>query len=210
MEREGTGLGSRRPQLFPLLSVIRVETLPLTVPQELTWVSETPCREDNIQYQGQVGGGLGLSPSQEVGHGGWGQRLALLSSLPPPTAAGCGHAWAWRVRHAGRWAADSSLARPLGKDVPLGSLRASWPVAHSPCPPTPYPKGSPSKAELGRLRALLCWTYSLGLRPLCSRPSHPFPLFLRSASPRTPSRVLCCPLTPTALSEDPAPISDSG
>lgn len=84
MEREGTGLGSRRPQLFPLLSVIRVETLPLTVPQELTWVSETPCREDNIQYQGQVGGGLGLSPSQEVGHGGWGQRLALLSSLPPP------------------------------------------------------------------------------------------------------------------------------
>lgn len=107
--------------------MIQVETLPLTVPQELTWVSETPSREDNIQYQGQVGGGLGLSPSQEVGHGGWGQRLALLSSLPLP---GCGQAWAWRFS-AGRWAAGRPLARPWGRMCPWGASgpAGQWHIA---------------------------------------------------------------------------------
>lgn len=73
MERVGTGSGYSGPWLFPRISVTQVETLPLTVPSELTWGPKDPSREDNIQSWGKVGGGEGLSPSQAVGHGRWGQ-----------------------------------------------------------------------------------------------------------------------------------------
>lgn len=82
--------------------------------------------------------------------------------------------------------------------------------SESPGPATPHPKCSPSKAKLETLCTLLCRTHSPGPRPFCFHLSYPSPLFLCSAVPRAPSRVLCCPLTPTALSEDPASISDSG